>query len=156
MDANYNKAEFKTALKIGLACGISVAIIELYYLLVGAANSAISQPIYQTLWLLTAFIFALAGIWTVHLVSKNIKNIYSVILYSGLAGAVVGILYIVSVIIVEFIRALYDSTRYYFDITSFLTNVVGIIFSSILWLPVIVAVAIFGGIVYAMLTKKTE
>jgi hypothetical protein len=35
MDSNYNKAEFKTALKVGLACGISVAIIEFYYLLVG-------------------------------------------------------------------------------------------------------------------------
>ena len=156
MDANYNKAEFKTALKIGLACGISVAIIEFYYLLVGLANSAISQPIYQTLWLLAAFIFAMAGIWTVHLVSKNIKNIYGVILYSGAAGVVVGILSIVSVIIVEFIRALYFSMRYYFDITSFLMNVIGIILSSILWLPVIVAVAIFGGIVYATLTRKIE
>jgi hypothetical protein len=155
MDANSNKAELKTALKIGLACGISVAIIEFYYLLVGLANSAISQPIFQTLWLLAAFIFALAGIWTVHLVSKNIKNIYDVILYSGLAGAVVGILSIVSVIIVEFIKALYYSLRY-FDATSFLMNVIGIILSSILWLPVTVAVAIFGGLVYAILTKKIE
>ncbi len=156
MDASYNKAEFKSALKIGLACGISVAVIELYYLLVGAANSAISGPIYQTLWLLTTFIFALAGVWTVRRLSKSIKNTYGVILYSGLSGAIVGILYIVSVIIVEFIRALYYSTRYYFDISSFLTNVIGIILSSILWLPVIVAIAIFGGIVYATLTKKTE
>ncbi len=155
MDANFNKAEFKTALKVGLACGISVAIIEFYYLLVGLATSAISQPIYQTLWLLAAFIFALAGIWTVHLVSKNIKNVYDVILYSGLAGAVVGILSIVSVIIVEFIRALYFSLRY-FDAMSFLTSVIGIILSSLLWLPVTIAVAIFGGLVYATLTKKIE
>jgi len=155
MDASYNKAEFKTALKIGLACGISVAIIEFYYLLVGLAASAISQPIYQTLWLLAAFIFAMAGIWTVHRVSKGIKNVYDVILYSGMAGAVVGIFSIVSVIIVEFIRALYFSMRY-FDAMSFLTSVIGIILSSLLWLPVTIAVAAFAGLVYATLTKKVE
>jgi hypothetical protein len=155
MDASYNKAEFKTALKIGLACGISVAVIELYYLLVGVANAAISQPIYQTLWLLTAFIFALAGILTARTVSKSVKSIFGITLYSGVAGAIAGILYIVSVVIVEFIAVLYDSLRYFY-VASFLADMIDIMLSSVLWLPVIVAVAAFGGIIYATLTGKIE
>jgi hypothetical protein len=67
----------------------------------------------------------------------------------------VGIFSIVSVTIVEFIRALYFSLRY-FEAASFLTGIVGIILGSLLWLPVTIAVAIFGGLAYAMLTKKIE
>ncbi len=152
MDASYNKAEFMMALKIGLVCGISVAIIELYYLLVGAADPAISTPVYQTLWLLTAFIFALAGILTAYK-AANIKNISGVVLYSGLAGAVAGILYMVSVDIVEFIRLLINSMQYFY-MPTFLTDTASILISSVLWLPVAMAIAIFGGVVYAVLTKK--
>jgi hypothetical protein len=37
-----------------------------------------------------------------------------------------------------------------------LTGIVGIILGSLLWPPVTIAVAIFGGLAYAMLTKKIE
>ncbi len=150
MDASYNKAEFKTALKTGLVCGIVIAIIELYYLLVGLASTVISQPIYQTLWLLTAFIVALAGVWA----ARAAKNIYDAALYAGAAGAVAGILYIIAINVVEFISLLYENLRYYFNISSFLGDVIGIALSSILVLPVVIAVAVFGGVAYVMLTKK--
>jgi hypothetical protein len=152
MSAQLDKPELLTVLKIGLACGISVALVELYYLVLALADSGISQPIYQTLWLLTAFLFALAGVWTVRLLSKNIKNIYGAVLYSGLSGLVVGALYIAAVIVVELIRITVDIR--YFDLASFLTNVFSVVFSSLLWLPAIVAVSILGGIAYAVFMIK--
>lgn len=151
MDVSYNKAEFKTALKIGLICGIVVALIELYYLLVGLASTVISQPIYQTLWLLTAFIIALAGIWA----ARMAKNIYDAALYAGATGAVAGILYIIAINVVQFISLLYQNLRYYFNISTFLGDFFGVALSSVLVLPVVIAVAVFGGVAYVLLTRRT-
>ncbi len=152
MDDSYNKSELMMALKIGLVCGIVIAIIELYYLLVGLASSVISQQISQTMWLLTAFIIALAGVYA----ARTAKKIFDAALYAGAAGAVAGVLYIVAINVVQFISLLYENLRYYFSLSSFLGNYFGVAISSVLVLPVVIAVAAFGGVAYVLLTKRAE
>jgi len=152
MDGTSNNAGLQTALRMGVIFGICAAAVELYYVVLGLAGTSISQPIYQTLWLLTAFLFALAGIWTVRLAWSSAKNIFDVALFSGVAGAIVGVFYAVAVIVVQLIGSIFYLR--YDSLSSILGTVFGIFFSSALWLPAIVAVAVAGGIVYATLTNK--